>query len=81
MSGCFKKTAKAFVLRSDLFAADTTLRYNGEPAYETLCGGVFSIMLVIFFIVVFATSFIDILNKVVINSESDIDVFYINILD
>ena len=33
MSGCLKKTVKAFILRSDLFAADTTLRYKGEPAY------------------------------------------------
>ena len=54
MSNNLKQGIKAFVLRSDLFAAASTLRYKGEPAYETLCGGIFSIILVIFFVVVFA---------------------------
>ena len=77
MSKQFKKGFKAFILRSDLFAAAATLRYKGEPAYETLCGGIFSIILVIFFVVVFASQFIEILNKLEIEAKTEVNVIVV----
>lgn len=59
-----KNFIKSFILRSDMFAAQPTLRFNGESSYETLFGGCLSILLVIGFVGIFSTSFIKVLEKV-----------------
>ena len=64
-----KKFLREFVLRSDMFAASTTLRYKGQSSYETLFGGCFSILLVIGFGIIFYTSFYEVLTKVNITSS------------
>ena len=69
-----RKFIREFTLRSDMFAAAPTLRFNGQSSYETLFGGCFSILLVIGFAVIFGTSFIDVLNKVNISSVLDVEV-------
>lgn len=72
MSKCVRQFFKNFALRSDLFAAPATMRYNGQSSYESLCGGILSIVLVIAFGAIFATSFINVLTKVTISSETDV---------
>lgn len=69
---CLKKFIKNFTLRSDLFAAPATLRYAGETTYESYCGGILSISLVIAFAVIFYSSFVDVLTKVIINASTDV---------
>ena len=59
-----KQFARNFVLRSDMFAAQPTLRYAGQSSYETLFGGFLSIILVVAFMVIFSTTFYDVLTKV-----------------
>lgn len=63
-----KEFFKSFILRADLFAAPATLRYGNEPVYETICGGILSTLLMIFFVAVFATSFLNVLSKVEIQA-------------
>lgn len=69
-----KQNFKAFILRSDLFSASTSLRYKGVSSYETIGGGVFSIILVVFFIAIFATKFIDLMNKVEVEADVETEV-------
>jgi hypothetical protein len=56
-----KQFVKNFILRSDMFAAQTTVRFNGESSYETIFGGCFSILMVAAFIAIFATQFINVI--------------------
>jgi hypothetical protein len=65
---------KNFILRSDVFASQPILRYSGEPAYETICGGCLSIIIMLAFIAIFAGSFINVLTKVNIESSSETEV-------
>lgn len=53
MCKCLKRVLKNFTLRSDLFAADATLRHKGESAYETMFGGILSILIVVGFAFIF----------------------------
>ena len=69
---CIKNFFKNFTLRSDLFAAPATLRYSGEASYESYCGGILSISLVIAFAIIFYSSFVDVLTKVVITASTDV---------
>ena len=72
--GCFKNFVRNFVLRSDMFAAAPTLRYNGESSYESLFGGFLSMILVICFTAIFATSFINVLTKIEIEATTEVEV-------
>ena len=58
------------VLRFDVFSSGTTLRINGESNYESVCGGILSIILICAFIGIFAASFIGVLTKSNPNSAS-----------
>ena len=73
MCNCLKQFLKNFTLRSDLFAAPATLRYSGEPAYESYCGGILSISLVIAFAAIFYSSFVNVLTKVIISASTDVE--------
>ena len=52
------------IWRMDLLCAPNILRVRGEPDYETICGGIFSLLIMASFIAIFATSLIDVLNKI-----------------
>lgn len=78
MLKCFKNIARSFVLRADMFAASASLRFNGETVYETIFGGLLSLAIVIAFAIVFYSSFLDVINKVVITATTDIEVFIIS---
>ena len=57
-----------------MFAAQPTLRYGGESSFETLFGGVLSIILVVAFALIFYSSFVDVLTKINIVASNDIEV-------
>ena len=42
-----KKLLREFILRFDVFATPACLRYKGEPAYESVQCGLFSIIRII----------------------------------
>ena len=69
-----KQFARNFVLRSDMFAAQSTLRYAGQSSYETIFGGILSIIMVLAFMVIFSTTFYDVLTKINVSSSNDIEV-------
>ncbi len=71
-----KKFIKNFILRMDLFAAQPTLRYNGEGSYETVYGGCLSLLMMIGFAVIFYQSFYEVLNKVNISSSLNVEVIF-----
>lgn len=50
-----------FVRKSDMFAALPTLRVKREPEFLSLCGGIFSIILMIVFTFSFVTGMIAII--------------------
>ncbi len=64
--GSFIKTS---ILRADLFAAQPSNRVRGEPVFETLFGGILSILLMGSFIGVFFQSILNVLNKVEITAH------------
>lgn len=57
------------ILRCDLLASTPTLRVRGEPAYESVLGGVLSFIIMGGFIAIFFYRFVDILNRVDITSS------------
>lgn len=69
-----KKFIKDFILRSDMFAAQPTLRYGGQSSYETSYGGCLSILMVVGFAAIFYTSFINVLRKVNVTASTDVQV-------
>lgn len=71
MLKCVKNVVKNFALRSDMFAAPATLRFGGQTSYESVFGGVLSLAIVIAFAVIFYSSFLDVINKVVITATTD----------
>lgn len=72
-----KNIARSFILRSDMFAAQPTLRFNGESSYETICGGCVSFIMVVGFIAIFSKSFVEVINKVNISATLNVEVFFI----
>ena len=60
-----------------MFAAQPTLRYGGESSFETLFGGVLSIILVVAFALIFYSSFVNVLTKINIISSNDIEVSFL----
>lgn len=66
--GGFLNGVKQTIMRCDLLACSPTLRVRGEPAYESILGGFMSIAIMGFFIVVFFTSFLEVLNRVDISA-------------
>ena len=71
-----KKIFKAF----DFFSHRISFRYDDEPAYESVTGGVCSIIMIVVFIAIFTGTTVNTLNKVYINSSTknieDIDPSY-----
>jgi hypothetical protein len=51
-----KTIIKNAILRCDLLRSNANLRYQGEPAYESIFGGVISIIIAGFFFIVFIVS-------------------------
>jgi len=62
-----KKFIKSSIKKCDLFSQQVTFRYNDEPAYETVTGGCVSIILIIAFIGIFATTLLRTVEKEYIN--------------
>ena len=60
---------KQAILRCDLLACSPTLRVRGEPAYESILGGLLSITIMSFFIVIFFQSFLEVLDRVDISAQ------------
>ena len=63
-----------FILRMDLFAAQPILRTRGEAAFETISCGCFSLILILTFVGIFASSFVNILEKVDITASVNLAV-------
>lgn len=61
--------AKKAIKNFDLFSKEVSLRYDGEPEYETLIGGFCSIILIVVFISVFASTLTNTLDRRYINSS------------
>jgi hypothetical protein len=57
----FKKAIHNSVLRSDLLSSSASLRFGGEPEYESFCPGILSIILVSMFVAIFVIKFVSIL--------------------
>lgn len=57
-----------------MFAAQPTLRFNGQSSYETIFGGCLSILLVIGFAAIFGASFIKVLEKVNVTASLNLEV-------
>ena len=53
----------------DLFAHPVGLRMNEEPEYESLTGGLLSMVMVVVFVVIFASATLNTINKVYIESK------------
>ena len=57
------RNIREFILRFDLFSTNATFRYKGEPCYESIHCGLFSLFLIGLFIAFFATDIISVLTK------------------
>ena len=62
MTSCRSGFAK-FLRFFGLFPNSTFLRYNGEPEYTTITGGVLSILILAVFIILFANMGVRTANK------------------
>ena len=60
---CALKLLRKLLVKFDFFPATQFLRYKGQTSYRTATGGVFTILIVIIFFILFANALIDILNK------------------
>lgn len=60
---CLKELFQAF----DLFATTSFLRYKKDDSYSTASGGVISMLVVIIFLVLFANTALQTLQKTIIN--------------
>ena len=58
-----KKLLREFILRFDVFATPACLRYKGEPAYESVQCGLFSMLLIGIVIALFIQPVLTVLNK------------------
>lgn len=63
-----KKLQKA-IEQVDMFCSSELLRYNSETQYKTLTGGLFSISIIIFIVIGFASMISDTLNRTTIASS------------
>ena len=69
------RNIREFILRFDLFSTDATLRYKGEPCYESIHCGLFSLVLIGLFIAMFASDVISVLTKQEITATTSLTVF------
>jgi len=53
MGRIFKKI-KSFLLKIDIFASKELLRYKGEGSFQTLTGGIVTLILIAIFIIIFS---------------------------
>ena len=58
---------KTSILRADLLGASTSLRSKGQPFYESTFGGIVSILMFLFFLVIFDMKFEDAVEPKLIN--------------
>ncbi len=63
------KKVKGFIKGVDMFSHPASFRFNDEASYESLCGGVVSVMLVFIFVGVFFTTIRRTLDKDFIISD------------
>lgn len=63
-----KKLQKA-IEQVDMFCSSELLHYNSETQYKTLTGGLFSISIIIFIVIGFASMISDTLNRTTIASS------------
>ena len=71
MSG-FVKLALTVIRRLDMFPSGEYLRYKGQPVYRTITGGVISIVILTIFVILFASTAMETLNKEIITSTESI---------
>ena len=64
------KALKEMIKSCDLFAQPVTFRYAHEPEYQSLTGGLTSIVLLIIFLSIFTGNFINTFKKVKIDSKT-----------
>lgn len=62
-----KDLCRNTILRMDMLCAPNILRVRGEPDYETMCGGIFSLVIMAAFGAIFYSSLMNVLNKMEIN--------------
>ena len=63
------RKVKDIVKSFDLFSLKVGFRFDDQPQYETLTGGICSIITIIIFIAIFTGTTINTFNKVYINSK------------
>ena len=63
------KLVKGVIRNCDLFAHKVGLRFGDEPDYESLTGGLLSIIMMVVFVVIFANATLSTINKVYIDSK------------
>lgn len=68
-----KQFLKSFTLRMDMLSAEPILRASGESAFETFCGGIFSIIIIIAFSIIFYNSFLSVIGKLEISYTQSLD--------
>ena len=66
------ETTKDKIKALDFFSSPASMRVRGSDSYETICGGIMSIGVIIFFISVFSTTIWNVLNKVDVQTTSDL---------
>ena len=64
LKSCLNSTLK----KMDLFQTSSLLRYNGEAEYSTVTGGLVSIIVIVIFIILFASMGLQTAQKKIINS-------------
>ena len=66
----FKKRIRELIKTFDLFAQPVSFRYADEPAYESVTGGICSIIMIAIFVAIFTGTTINTLNKKYITSTT-----------
>ena len=64
------QVVKGKIKRIDLFSSSANLRVNGEPEYESVCGGLLSLIVIAVFISIFAGQILSVINKEKIVAQS-----------
>jgi hypothetical protein len=57
------KSFRQLLVKFDFFPATQLLRYKGSTEYRTATGGIFTILIIIIFCILFFNALLDIVNK------------------
>ncbi len=68
----FIKSCRQLLVKFDFFPATQFLRYKGSTEYRTATGGVFTILIIIIFFLLFFNALTDIIAKKNVNAKSNI---------